>query len=58
MDMAIPQGTKDFVPFVSKIPGDTEGVYYLFFGADLLSEAEHHLAPRVWDPTVHKARNR
>jgi branched-chain amino acid transport system substrate-binding protein len=36
MDMAIPQGTKDFVPFVSKIPGDTEGVYYLFFGADTL----------------------
>jgi branched-chain amino acid transport system substrate-binding protein len=35
-ELAIPQGTKDFVPFVSKIPGDTEGIYYLFFGADTL----------------------
>jgi len=34
--MAIPQGTKDFVPFVSKIPGDTEAIYYVFFGADTL----------------------
>lgn len=34
--MAIPQGTKDFVPFVSKIPGDTEAIYYIFFGADTL----------------------
>lgn len=35
-EMAIPQGTKDFVPYVSKIPGETEGIYYLFFGADTL----------------------
>jgi len=35
-EMAIPQGTKDFVPFVSKVPADTEGIYYLFFGADTL----------------------
>ena len=35
-EMAIPQGTKDFVPFVSKVPPDTEGIYYLFFGADTL----------------------
>ena len=34
--MAIPQGTKDFVPFVSKIPGETEAIYYVFFGADTL----------------------
>lgn len=34
--MAIPQGTKDFVPFVSKIPRDTEAIYYLFYGADTL----------------------
>lgn len=36
--MAIPQGTKDFVPFVSKIPPDTEAIYYIyiFFGADTL----------------------
>ena len=34
--MAIPQGTKDFVPFVSKIPRDTEAIYYVFFGADTL----------------------
>jgi branched-chain amino acid transport system substrate-binding protein len=34
--MAIPQGTKDFVPFVSKVPADTEAIYYVFFGADTL----------------------
>jgi len=34
--MAIPAGTKDFVPFVSKIPRDTEAIYYVFFGADTL----------------------
>ena len=32
----VPQGTKDFVPYVSKIPADTEAVYFIFFGADSL----------------------
>jgi len=32
----IPQGTKDFVPYISKIPKDTEALYFIFFGADSL----------------------
>jgi len=30
----IPQGTKDFLPYIVKIPKETEGVYFIFFGAD------------------------
>jgi branched-chain amino acid transport system substrate-binding protein len=30
----IPQGTKDFYPYLVKIPRDTEAVYFIFFGAD------------------------
>lgn len=30
----IPQGTKDFLPYISKIPKETEAIYFIFFGAD------------------------
>ncbi|MEK6376014.1 MAG: ABC transporter substrate-binding protein [Acidobacteriota bacterium] len=30
----IPQGTKDFYPYLTKIPPDAEAVYFIFFGAD------------------------
>jgi branched-chain amino acid transport system substrate-binding protein len=30
----IPQGTKDFYPYLTKIPAGTEAVYFIFFGAD------------------------
>lgn len=30
----IPTGTKDFVTYLGKIPKETEGIYYIFFGAD------------------------
>lgn len=30
----VPVGTKDFSPHLSKIPKDTEGIYFIFFGAD------------------------
>lgn len=30
----IPQGTKDFYPYLNKIPRETEAVYFIFFGAD------------------------
>lgn len=32
----VPLGTKDFVPFLSKIPKDTEALYFIFFGADAI----------------------
>jgi branched-chain amino acid transport system substrate-binding protein len=32
----IPQGTKDFYPYISKIPRDTQAVYFIFFGADTI----------------------
>jgi branched-chain amino acid transport system substrate-binding protein len=32
----IPQGTKDFMPYISNIPKDTEAIYFIFFGADSL----------------------
>lgn len=34
--IAIPVGTKDFVPFLSRIPGDTEGIYWVMPGGDTL----------------------
>jgi branched-chain amino acid transport system substrate-binding protein len=30
----IPQGNKDFLPYLGKIPKETEGIYFIFFGAD------------------------
>ena len=32
----VPQGTKDFFSYLGKIPKDTEGVYFIFFGADTI----------------------
>lgn len=32
----IPQGTKDFYNYLGKIPKDTEGIYFIFFGADTI----------------------
>ena len=32
----IPQNTKDFVPYLAKVPKETEAVYFIFFGADSL----------------------
>ncbi len=32
----IPLGTKDFVPYLTKIPKETESLYFVFFGADSL----------------------
>lgn len=34
--IAIPVGTKDFIPFLSKVPRDTEGIYWVFPGGDTL----------------------
>lgn len=30
----VPQGTKDFIPYLAKIPMDTDELYSIFFGAD------------------------
>ncbi|MFA6126593.1 MAG: ABC transporter substrate-binding protein [Bacteroidales bacterium] len=30
----IPVGTKDFIPYLTKIPKETEALYFIFFGAD------------------------
>ncbi|MBI4032563.1 ABC transporter substrate-binding protein [Candidatus Berkelbacteria bacterium] len=30
----VPTGTKDFFPYLAKIPKDTEALYFIFFGAD------------------------
>lgn len=30
--IAVPMGTKDFVPYLTKVPKETEGIYYLMVG--------------------------
>lgn len=30
----VPQGTKDFIPYLAKVPAETEELYSIFFGAD------------------------
>ena len=45
----IPQGTKDFYPYLNKIPKDTEAVYFIFFGADSVGFVQqlHEKRPEV-----------
>lgn len=34
--LAIPVGTKDFLPYLAKVPGETKAIYYATLGADTI----------------------
>jgi branched-chain amino acid transport system substrate-binding protein len=50
----VPQGTKDFYPYIGRIPRETEAVYFIFFGADTLGFIQqlHERRPDIKKNTV------
>lgn len=50
----IPQGTKDFYPYLGKIPEEAEAVYFIFFGADSVGFIQqlHERRPQLRKFTV------